>query len=591
MYNLYIHQKKLLDLEKSSNEKRNLSKNESKRKKKINSLTKNYNERMKNFVINLCKDPIILGQNDTEFSQTKSESIPEKEKRNHFVFGNYMTDKEKVEIINKEKSVLNRIEEMNKNCKKKRDIINARKNNCDILIQPKMKFGPRHEIENLIDNINKNGVNHIFVNKKYNKIVSEYLKKLKDNNVRYVKGYDILKNSYGDNYNDIKKMLSKDENKENEYFYKDVISSKLTNNNNIKQYSNKKQSKIKNIEYKDSTKNKFYMPINKKISSLQNNLKSNELKKMFNDNRKMYFNGASQYINLKLVKPNRMKHHHISEDEISVIYTDKNIYFKKIRNAMNKNNNEHGNKLPRQQSVPNILNDFSKINNNIFTPVNQNQNSHESYIKKYLNNLPKNSNKNQLLEENLFSNENYDNVQGLCEESKIKRIKMHSLINKEINNSIIKNYIDKYDIINEFNKNNVINTNNLFFQSGNHIIEKVDDNLGGKLKYLTKVIQKRNKELMKENNNNVYINSGSHFKVLNRNEKKRNRFAKYDYILIDGKFIAKNDIKTLSDVMFTKCNFYRKKKCLSQRNFFKNNEKFERKEGLDLNNFYTKVNP
>jgi len=589
MYNLYIHQKKLLDLEKSSNEKRNLSKNESKRKKKINSLTKNYNERMKNFVINLCKDPIILGQNDTEFSQTKSESIPEKEKRNHFVFGNYMTDKEKVEIINKEKSVLNRIEEMNKNCKKKRDIINARKNNCDILIQPRMKFGPRQEIENLIDNINKNGVNHIFVNKKYNKIVSEYLKKLKDNNVRYVKGYDILKNSYGDNYNDIKKMLSKDENKENEYFYKDVISSKLTNSNNIKQYSNKKQSKIKIMEYKDSTKNKFYMPINKKISSLQNNLKSNELKKMFNDNRKMYFNGASQYINLKLVKPNRKKHH-ISEDEISVIYTDKNIYFKKIRNAMNKNNNEHGNKLPRQQSVPNILNDFSKINNNIFTPVNQNQNSHESYIKKYLNNLPKNSNKNQLLEENLFSNENYDNVQGLCEESKIKRIKMHSLINKEINNSIIKNYIDKYDIINEFNKNNVINTNNLFFQSGNHIIEKVDDNLGGKLKYLTKVIQKRNKELMKENNNNVYINSGSHFKVLNKNEKKRNRFAKYDYILIDGKFIAKNDIKTLSDVMFTKCNFYRKKKCLSQRNFFKNNEKFERKEGLDLNNFYTKVN-
>ena len=590
MYNLYIHQKKLLDLEKSSNEKRNLSKNESKRKKKINSLTKNYNERMKNFVINLCKDPIILGQNDTEFSQTKSESIPEKEKRNHFVFGNYMTDKEKVEIINKEKSVLNRIEEMNKNCKKKRDIINARKNNCDILIQPRMKFGPRQEIENLIDNINKNGVNHIFVNKKYNKIVSEYLKKLKDNNVRYVKGYDILKNSYGDNYNDIKKMLSKDENKENEYFYKDVISSKLTNSNNIKQYSNKKQSKIKIMEYKDSTKNKFYMPINKKISSLQNNLKSNELKKMFNDNRKMYFNGASQYINLKLVKPNRKKHH-ISEDEISVIYTDKNIYFKKIRNAMNKNNNEHGNKLPRQQSVPNILNDFSKINNNIFTPVNQNQNSHESYIKKYLNNLPKNSNKNQLLEENLFSNDNYDNVQGLCEESKIKRIKMHSLINKEINNSIIKNYIDKYDIINEFNKNNVINTNNLFFQSGNHIIEKVDDNLGGKLKYLTKVIQKRNKELMKENNNNVYINSGSHFKVLNKNEKKRNRFAKYDYILIDGKFIAKNDIKTLSDVLFTKCNFYRKKKCLSQRNFFKNNEKFERKEGLDLNNFYTKVNP
>jgi hypothetical protein len=260
------------------------------------------------------------------------------------------------------------------------------------------------------------------------------------------------------------------------------------------------------MEYKDSTQNILYMPINKKISSLQNNFKSNELKKMFNDNRKIYFNGASQFINLKLVKPK--KKHYLSEDEISVIYTDKNIYFKKINdeNITNKNNNEHGNRLSRQESMPDILNEYSKINNKIFTPINQNQNSHESYIKKYLYNLPKNSNKNQILEENLFSNENYDNVQGLCEESKIKRMKMHSLINKEINKSIIKNYIDKYDIINEFNKNNVINTNNLFFQSGNHIIEKVDDNLGGKLKYLIKIIQRRNQELMKENNNNIYAN-------------------------------------------------------------------------------------
>lgn len=588
MYNLYIHQKKLLDLEKSSNEKRNLSKNESKRKKKIDSLTKNYNERMKNFVINLCKDPIVLGQNDIEFFKTKDEYLKEKnnekEKRNHFIFGNYMTDKEKVELLNQEKSVLNRIEEMNKNCQKKRDIINARKNNCDILIQPRMKFGPRQEIENLIDNINKNGVNHIFINKKYNKIVSEYLKKLKDNNVRYVKGYDILKNSYGENYNEIKNILSKDENKENEYFYKNVISSKLSNNNHTNEYKNKK---IKIMEYKDSNQNKFYIPINKKVS-----FKNNELKKMFNDNRKIYFNGASQFINLKIVRPK--KKHHISEDEISVIYTDKNIYFKKINdeNGINKNNNAHGNKLSRQKSMPNILHENSNINSNIFTPVNQNRNSHDSYIKKYLNHLPKNSNKNQLLEENLFSNENYDNVQGLCEESKIKRIKMNSLINKEISKSIIKNYIDKYDIINEFNKNNVINTNNLFFQSGNHIIEKVDDNLGGKLKYLITIIKKRNKELMKENNNNVYVNSVSHFKALNKNErKKKNKFANNDYMLIDGQFIAKNDIKTLSDVMFTKCHFYKKKKNQSQRNILKSEEKFERKKGLNLNNFYSKIGP
>ena len=62
-------------------------------------------------------------------------------------------------------------------------------------------------------------------------------------------------------------------------------------------------------------------------------------------------------------------------------------------------------------------------------------------------------------------------------------------------------------------------------------------------------------------------------------------------MLIDGQFIAKNDIKTLSDVMFTKCNFYKMKKSQSQRNFFKNEEKFEKKQGLNVNNFYSKMSP
>ena len=597
MYNIYIHEKKLSDFEKASNEKKKILKYEIKRKKEINNLTKNYNKRMKNFVLNLCENPVILGENyyNEKLSKTQSEFFInnnnyEKEKKNYFVFGDYMTDKKKVELINKEKLILQKFQEMNKKCQKKRDIINARKNNINVLLQPKMKFGPREEIENIVETMNKNGnyINNI----KYNKILSDHLKNLKFNNIRYVKRYDILKKNYGDNYKDVKKIL-KDENLEDEFSHKNTIVSKFSNTSNIDNQNKKnkimKYSGVINSSNSDST-------IIKKIMSKENKsnlIKSNELKKLFNDNRKIYFNGASQYINLK--KGNsKMKHNYKSSDvlednEISVIYTDKNIYFKKINNLndINQQNNNNNHKFQRQISMPDIKNNEGNTKN-ILSPINQNKNSYLTYLKKYLNYSPK-DNKSPLLEEKLFFSENPDNNQGLSEETKSKNLEMQSLINKEINQSIVKYYFDKYNIINEFNKKNTINTINLFFQGDHHINEKPDENLDEKLNYLTKIINKRNNELMKENND--YISSVGTFKLSNKKgKKKRRRLQGNDFILIDGQFILKKDIKSLSDIIFTKCNFYKEKKAISQKNILKNQDKFGKKFGLTVSNFYTKIN-
>ena len=597
MYNIYIHEKKLSDFEKASNEKKKILKYEIKRKKEINNLTKNYNKRMKNFVLNLCENPVILGENyyNEKLSKTQSEFFInnnnyEKEKKNYFVFGDYMTDKKKVELINKEKLILQKFQEMNKKCQKKRDIINARKNNINVLLQPKMKFGPREEIENIVETMNKNGnyINNI----KYNKILSDHLKNLKFNNIRYVKRYDILKKNYGDNYKDVKKIL-KDENLEDEFSHKNTIVSKFSNTSNIDNQNKKnkimKYSGVINSSNSDST-------IIKKIMSKENKsnlIKSNELKKLFNDNRKIYFNGASQYINLK--KGNsKMKHNFKSSDvlednEISVIYTDKNIYFKKINNLndINQQNNNNNHKFQRQISMPDIKNNEGNTKN-ILSPINQNKNSYLTYLKKYLNYSPK-DNKSPLLEDKLFFSENPDNNQGLSEETKSKNLEMQSLINKEINQSIVKYYFDKYNIINEFNKKNTINTINLFFQGDHHINEKPDENLDEKLNYLTKIINKRNNELMKENND--YISSVGTFKLSNKKgKKKRRRLQGNDFILIDGQFILKKDIKSLSDIIFTKCNFYKEKKAISQKNILKNQDKFGKKFGLTVSNFYTKIN-
>ena len=97
MYNLYIHEKQLSNSEKASSEKRKIIQFENKRKRKINSLTKKYNNRMENFVLNLCENPVILGQykgNENIIFNYRLDSN-ENETKNNLAFGNYISEKKK----------------------------------------------------------------------------------------------------------------------------------------------------------------------------------------------------------------------------------------------------------------------------------------------------------------------------------------------------------------------------------------------------------------------------------------------------------------------------------------------------------------
>ena len=97
-----------------------------------------------------------------------------------------MSAKQKIDLNEHKNSLLKKYEEINKQSQRKRDLLNAKRNNNIILFQPRMTFGPREEKENIVDSINKNGSFNI--NNKYIKILNDHLKKLKDNNVRYIKG-------------------------------------------------------------------------------------------------------------------------------------------------------------------------------------------------------------------------------------------------------------------------------------------------------------------------------------------------------------------------------------------------------------------
>ena len=62
MFNLYTYEKKLLENLKEKSEEESKRQFKIKRKKKLKELSKNYDNRMKNFIFSMCEKPIILGK-------------------------------------------------------------------------------------------------------------------------------------------------------------------------------------------------------------------------------------------------------------------------------------------------------------------------------------------------------------------------------------------------------------------------------------------------------------------------------------------------------------------------------------------------
>ena len=84
-----------------------------------------------------------------------------KKKYKNFSFGGFITDKKRLKLINEEKEINKRYEEkimkdkMKQEAKKEKDKI---KNN-KILIQPRMRFKPRNELERISEVMNLLGEN------------------------------------------------------------------------------------------------------------------------------------------------------------------------------------------------------------------------------------------------------------------------------------------------------------------------------------------------------------------------------------------------------------------------------------------------
>ncbi len=242
MYNLYTYEKQLLKNEK---EKKDLMKEKhlkKKRKKEIIKLTRNYNNRMNDFILTMCQNPILLYNQKNPYNNYTD--IVNK-KRSHFSFGDFKTDKQRIQSLEKENKLLKQYDEKRRSEETKRNITKIKNHRNFMIIQPKMRFNSRTKLENIIEIIKKKEENaNIDI---YNSYLMEELKKLKYNNIKKIKEYNTLIDKDKLNNKDIKqiiKILNENEQYENnnEYTLKNYIDWKylgiVSNNNNRKNLKN-----------------------------------------------------------------------------------------------------------------------------------------------------------------------------------------------------------------------------------------------------------------------------------------------------------------------------------------------------------------
>ena len=174
---------------------------------------------------------------------------------------------------------------------------------------------------------------------------------------------------------------------------------------------------------------------------------------------------------------------------------------------------------------------------------------------------------------------------------------MDELINKEINKSLVNKYINKYDLINEFNKSGNINPNTFALQNNFQFLEEKDERLKEKLAYLKEEITREDKLRDKDKDKykqfvRRFARSSSGFMQKDIIDKidEYKEDTKKEYIVVDNKIFPKKDVKDISDFIFHKCKFYKRKSIHNENSLVKNSGKLMFTSGLTLNDFSSKYN-
>ena len=579
MYNLYIYEKQLIQNEKKKKELIKANNWKRKRKKVIDKLTQNYNDRMNEFIFSMCENPILL--NREENPNNINGKI--KSNKKYFSFTSFKTDKERIKLLEEEKNKQKIYDEKRIKDEKNRNILTIKNHRDLVLIQPKMRFNSRTKLENIIEIIKKREESaNIDI---YNNSLMEQIKRLKYNDVKKIKEFYNLIDKDKLNDEDLKKIIKKlNENEQNikndEFTLKNYIQwkyhGKISYNNLNKNNKSKSQKNLNS-----NTVNEILEIVDNNNKN-NNNKRKNEFECLVKNDFKTHFKGASQFISMK----------DLDDFKTNIVnrFSKNNYNFQKIKKNNYINKRAASALKLTNKSIKNI-----SFENQKDSQRNDNINKMERTKKIRKRPASVALNKYQDNGYHLLMNKNGYDLKDLDNIKNKKKIIKDDLINNDLNNSIVKHYINKYDLINEFNKSGIINQENFALQNNYNIGDKKDEELKEKLNYLKKEIDDEQR----------LINNDKYKKFLKRFARSSFGFRKKEiidsleeikedkkseYIVIDGKIYPKKNMKDIAEIAFHKCNYYKRKSIFNDSSLVKNNGKMSFTSGLTLNDFSSKYN-
>ena len=540
MFNLYTYEKQILENIRKQSEETYRKQFKLKRKKKLNNLSQKYDDRMKNFIFSMGENPIILNKNTNEDILNKTFN------KKKFIFGDYKTDKKRLEEIEAYNNKLKKYEQERKNIDKKRNLLKVVNKRDLMLIQPAMKFSSKTKFEKIIDSIKKEDMFKIDLSE------ASLFEKIKNNKFSKPKKikefYNLIDKDYLNDI-DFKKTIKymniiEQDALNNNYTFKNFMAWKYYNIINNKNSSKKKDKPKQNINIKDILQ----------IIGKEDNIKKekNEYAVLVKDDFKTHFKGSSQYIQFQELRENKVNNKK-SETE---------------RNNNKSCNNQSSLNIAIRLALKNINKEKSLRKEILAKEKLKAKTSRNSRI------IKKISNKRPSSIGNIDSqNKNYKHLikndysfKDLNDSCRRRKLLMNFLIDQEIDKSLSKGFMKKYNSKNFFGE--IVNIPRGYDYDVNDNFSEInkEKNLDKKMNLLINQIIEENRirndekyyKFVKQLSKNFFG-----FKRKNRvnklddnNNKEKN---KNSYIIIDGKPYSKKDIKTISDAIFKKCNYYNRK--------------------------------
>lgn len=506
MYNLYIYEKNKLINDEIKNQEERAKKVKFKRNLELQKLATNYDKRMNNFILNLCEHPIFIKNYSNKNSDLK---LSNNKIYKNFSFGGFMTDKNRINLLNKQNKLNEEFEK--KLAKNKIDAKNDINNNSEkkLFVQPRMRFKPRNDLERIIEVMDLLGRNK----KKKVKKILEQLKQTDIKKLQQSKGFGKLKQIYKNKMKLNKIGIDKTSENSDSSIEEDTDENldytlEVNLYRKIRNISNrlKKQIKLRNKRLKDNDTGET---LEDKNNLEKLNTKNKEFLELFKDDEKTHFKGASQYAMIY----NNIRSNKSKDSRLKSAFSFSNS----TGNINNYNSNNNLNILRFRNPKKLINNDRPMSMNNIKTKLKKNY------------------------KDNSF-------FKNLRIEFQSKKRTMENVIKKEIDKSILNQFykkLDKKEYNNYFNKPFFLEKNAILMQKS----KTIDSDLNNKLSYLKKIISLEN-----DSNEDIIIQqSGTKESSVTKQK------ITYREIIIDGKIFKFDDIKNISDAIFTKCGYYNKK--------------------------------